>query len=379
MSYHKISQGKWEVRWREGSRNRSRVVYGTATDAQRLDTQIKEMKRSGTVGRVAAGRQTLEALATDVWDRRLQRLQPKTRELYAWLLDKYIVARLGHIRIENITVETCEEWILSLERDGVGRESQRKALKLLRSVLQRGVEWGRISQNPAQVVPMPKLPAKTEVVPLSPRECERLRVEMMQHAGDESALLVALMSCAGLRPQEALALTWDHVRENTLLIERSVSQGKVQNRTKTGKSRTVRLLAPLAADLREHYIRRGRPHPSTLVFPMRGRQGAPWTQAKYNNWRKRSFSVALKRAGLSEDTTPYHLRHSFASLLLHEGVNPIMVARQLGHSTAVLLRVYAHVIDELELDSESPATADEAIRAARKGSPTSRQSIRRIA
>ena len=45
---------------------------------------------------------------------------------------------------------------------------------------------------------------------------------------------------------------------------------------------------------------------------------------------------------------PYDLRHSFASLLLAEGRQPLYVARQLGHSVAVLLSSYAHLIDEYE-------------------------------
>ena len=45
---------------------------------------------------------------------------------------------------------------------------------------------------------------------------------------------------------------------------------------------------------------------------------------------------------------PYDLRHSFASLLLHEGRSVIYVARQLGHDARLTLTRYGHVIDELE-------------------------------
>lgn len=45
---------------------------------------------------------------------------------------------------------------------------------------------------------------------------------------------------------------------------------------------------------------------------------------------------------------PCDLRHSFASLLLHEGRSVIYVARQLGHDARLTLTRYGHVIDELE-------------------------------
>ncbi len=42
------------------------------------------------------------------------------------------------------------------------------------------------------------------------------------------------------------------------------------------------------------------------------------------------------------------VRHSFASLLLHEGRSVIYVARQLGHGAGLTMSTYGHVIDELE-------------------------------
>ena len=53
---------------------------------------------------------------------------------------------------------------------------------------------------------------------------------------------------AGLRPGEALALQWQDIREKTILVERALSLGDEAD-TKTTAHRTVRLLAPLRADL----------------------------------------------------------------------------------------------------------------------------------
>lgn len=115
--------------------------------------------------------------------------------------------------------------------------------------------------------------------------------------------------------------------------------------TKTRQHRTVRLLAPLANDLREWRMAAGRPADSELVFP--GKEGQPWTQAAYQSWRRRAFNRATQAAGLAH-ARPYDLRHSFASLLLHEGRSVIYVARQLGHDARLTLTRYGHVIDELE-------------------------------
>jgi integrase len=54
----------------------------------------------------------------------------------------------------------------------------------------------------------------------------------------------------------------------------------------------------------------------------------------------------------------YDLRHSFASLLLAGGHRPLYVARQLGHSLAVLISTYAHLFDEYEGRERIDAEAD---------------------
>jgi len=123
--------------------------------------------------------------------------------------------------------------------------------------------------------------------------------------------------------------------------------------TKTNKTRSVRLLGPLAADLKEYRLASGRPGDEQLLFPRR--DGAPWSDFDWRNWRRRVFTSAAARAGLA--LRPYDLRYSFVSLLIAEGASIVEVARQAGHSPAVALNVYAHVIEELEGGEQRPAEA----------------------
>jgi hypothetical protein len=56
----------------------------------------------------------------------------------------------------------------------------------------------------------------------------------------------------------------------------------------------------------------------------------------------------LKTRRTYEGPVPYDLRHSFASLLIHEGEHSlIQISEWMGHSTATLLTHYAHVIADL--------------------------------
>ena len=142
------------------------------------------------------------------------------------------------------------------------------------------------------------------------------------------------------------------MRERTILVQRAIVLGG-EDDTKTTQHRTIRLLAPLKLDLAEWRLASGRPDGDALIFP--GHDGGPWTVAAYASWRRRAFDRAVAGSDIGH-ATPYALRHSFASLLLHEGRSVIYVARQLGHDARLTLTRYGHVVDELEdapqLDAE---------------------------
>jgi hypothetical protein len=106
----------------------------------------------------------------------------------------------------------------------------------------------------------------------------------------------------------------------------------------------VRLLSPLAQDVREYRLAIGRPPASTLLLD--GESGEPWDKTAWQMWRADRWTPACRATGLDPIPRPYDLRHSFASLLLAEGRQPLYVARQLGHSLPVLFSTYAHLIDE---------------------------------
>jgi integrase len=85
----------------------------------------------------------------------------------------------------------------------------------------------------------------------------------------------------------------------------------------------------------------------------------------YRNWRRRWFKTAAKVAQLT-GARPYDLRHSFASLLLAEGRNPVEVAEQMGHAPTMTLDTYGHVIAVLRARKVKPISAEALIERARR-------------
>jgi integrase len=123
----------------------------------------------------------------------------------------------------------------------------------------------------------------------------------------------------------------------------------------------VRLLGALAEDLDAWREPSGDLGDRSLLFP--DERGELWTANGFEKWRQRRYGRLLQAAEL-DGGRPYDLRHSFASLLLHEGRDVIYVARQLGDGAELTLRTYGHVIEELEDSPQLPA--EEAIEQARR-------------
>lgn len=356
-------RGKWRVRWRDGTRNRART-FDLKKDALAWDAEARRRRQMGTLSSLDAGTESLDEFFVETWAPTYAvDLAPKTRKHYASLYDRHIGPFLGSTQLRALTPQVVARWQADRLAAGAGRVALRHAFELLGSILQRAYESERIVVNPTRQVRKARRPEREEVRPLAPPTIERMRAHLLANGSENpmrDATLISILAYAGLRPGETLALRWGDVRTKTILVQRAVSLGE-EKATKTSQNRTVRLLGPLKADLAEWRLAAGRPSDDALVFP--AATGEAWTEPAYQSWRRRAFKRALTAADIDK-ARPYDLRHSFASLLLHEGRSVIYVARQLGHDARLTLTKYGHVIDEL--DDAPRIDAETAIRQARE-------------
>lgn len=177
--------------------------------------------------------------------------------------------------------------------------------------------------------------------------------------------LFACVGLAGLRPSEAISLRvddldlpdegWGLARVRAATTDpgaRFTADGKaieekgLKHRA-TGAVREVPLPPPLVDRLCAHVERWD---DDALFLNVNGQ---PMTSRSYNPiWRRARETVWADRPELAK-TTVYDLRHAAATMMLRAGVPPAEVARRLGHSINVLLRVYAGVlVEERERSNE---------------------------
>ena len=350
--------GKWEVRWREHRRNRSKS-FTRKSDAQAFELRIRRAREAGQPLDMDRGAQTLAEYVETYWQRHvIPSLSANTRDGYERVWANHVLPALGGYRLRDVSPGVVDELKAALIAAGVGVPTVRKALTIVSGMFSCAVRWGYVDRNPVREIRLPRQDRARFVRPLSPSRVEALRTHLLSEGQVRDAVLVSVLAYAGLRPQEARALRWENVGSRTLQIERAVA-GREVKQTKTGKLRVVALLRPLAEDLHLWRVAQGAQSEDALVFPRA--DGRVWTDTDYRNWRRRIYEPAASAVG--ESGPPYDLRHSFASLLIHGGQSSVEVAAQLGDSPEVLLRTYAHVF--MEIAPEARFSAAEAIEVAR--------------
>ena len=158
--------------------------------------------------------------------------------------------------------------------------------------------------------------------------------------------------------QDAFALRWGDIdwRSGTILVSRSYSHGKLDV-TKGGKARKVELSTRLRTVLRAVYeerFRRVAALDAKQQAELEAEQAAraadalvfPDTEGGFlddHNVRHRAWTPVLEAAKLRKRRL-HDLRHTFATLHLQSGTDPVWVSSQLGHhSVAFTLATYAHL------------------------------------
>jgi integrase len=310
-------------------------------DAHAVLTRINHKLHRGE--RVAPSKQTFDQLA-DEWLTQL-RVGERTRERYDSNLRNHLRPRYGQRRAQSITVDDVARLIVDLESKGKAGWTIRNTLTTLSSLFTWAKRRGLVANNP--------------VADLDARE--RPRVARKQQRAFEPAEITALLAAAdpkyrpliatalfsGLRLMELLALRWQDIdlKAGEIHVRAQLRRkgGRKDLKSDAGR-RDVILMPELAHLLRRHKARSLYSQEHDYVFA-----SDTGTPLNWRNVEHRGFDHALERAKLTRpDGKPvlHDCRHTFASLLIAQGLDIVFISRQLGHANpATTLRIYAHQFD----------------------------------
>jgi integrase len=320
--------------------------------------------------------QTFHEFAEEWWTRHEGQITKGTQADYRWRLQVHLIPYFGPLALDAITFDTVEKYIAAKlaglifengvevgKGDPLSARSINMHVTLLGAIMERALERGLISRNPAKgkgrrvrerAPTRSYLDAAGQITALldAAGELDRKAPENRRHI--ERRAMIATLIFSGLRISELCALRWRDV---------DLAGGWL----KVGDSKTDagRRKVKIRGALRDELLAvRGRhqdaPQAAYVFGTLSGARMGP------DNFRNRvlgkpgtivdgerkgaagAVGLATKQleaeglAPLPEKLTPHSLRRTFCSLLYALGETPPVVMQEMGHTDPGLaLKVYA--------------------------------------
>lgn len=346
--------GPRDQRWKAGFR--------TKRDALAAMNDLQSEVGRGTY--VEPSKLTVAEYLTEWLDISRARLRPGSHDTCAVHVNRYIVPRLGDLRLQALNPRRIKQFYGELARNGrlrggggLGDKTIHNIHSTLSRALKEAVADRLLPSNPA---------AGAHQQPESPEQptwtADQLKTFLAFIADDRLAAMWRLLALTGMRRGETAGLRRrDLDLDNTRLFvvqQRAKGGGTVNvGRTKGKRGRTIALDPATVKALRAHLDQQA---------CERELLGAGYTDHRYvfahvdgrplhpDSITKR-FIRLCAQSGLPA-LTPHGLRHTHATLLLQAGIHPKVVQERLGHSTiSVTYDTYTHSVPGLQDDAAERA------------------------
>ena len=350
-SIYKRSDGRWaatiNLGWQDGKRKRKTYYATTRREVQeQLKVALRDQQQSLPV---ASDRLTVRQFL-DTWliESVKSTVRPRTFQSYSELVRVHLGPGLGRIPLSKLSPDDVQKLINRKLASGLSPRRVQYIHAVLRRALGQAEKWGRVQRNVAKLVDTPRV-QKVEIKPFSPEEARRF---LQAIKGDRNETLYILAIAVGLRQGEILGLSWPDIElEECQITVRNTLQ-KIDGvyqlvEPKSVKSRRTLALPEIVIEAL--WVHRGNQIADQLKAGTRWQEtdlvftsgnGTPINRHNLT----RDFQALLKRAGLPKQRF-HDLRHTAASLLLAQNVQPRDLMEILGHSQISLtMNTYSHVM-----------------------------------
>ncbi|WP_195935724.1 site-specific integrase [Lactococcus lactis] len=288
-------------------------------------------------------------------------------------IKSYILPELGSYRVDRITPMLLQtivnKWAKNANTAEIvnGRREKGKCkdykllLNFIKRIMSYGIQLGTLVDNPANQVIPPKLKTRTnnKIKYLDNEELKQFLnyLDTLEHTTDNKMriTLYRFLLATGLRIGEALALSWSDVdfldksvSVNKTIVQTVDKKERIQDSPKTVESDRLVTLDISTISLLKEWKKRQNSNVialnDSLIFSCNEHA---YTYASEVLRLKTHF----KRAGVPN--VGFHgFRHTHASLLMNNDVNPKEIQKRLGHTKiATTLDTYSHLAKSKEKET----------------------------
>lgn len=257
----------------------------------------------------------------------------RTQESYRQHLRAYIRPALKHRKVAEIDYSDIEGLHRKITAEGKGTTANR-VVATLSKMFALAVKWRWAPDNPVKSVDT-RNPENKRKRYLTAAELERLTTGLAQMSDQQAANIFRLLLLTGARKGEVLSARWEQF---------DLSDGVWTKPGATTKQKTDHRI-PLSAPARQ--LLAGIERSGDYVFPVHRQSTKATTKEPlpHRSNIKNQWAALCKSAQLV-DFKIHDLRHTYASLLVSEGLSLPIIGALLGHTQAQTTHRYAHLMDD---------------------------------
>lgn len=277
------------------------------------------------------------------------RAASNTLDAYSTWLRSHVLPHFGDFDAREIRSEDIQIFVATKLKEDLSVGYIKQLVGQVKTILRQGIEWGYLRRGSAEFrVRYPRV-QKVEIDPFPPEELRAL----LAAASDEWRPLLTMATWTGMRQAELIAAKWANLDEDrdVYWVRESMTRRMEFGNVKGANAATVELSPYVMNALRvqrTHVSRWQLASPDWedfgLIFP-NSKTGRAWTHSYL-----RKVFLGICEAANVRYRPPHNLRHTCASLMLHQGDSLKVVQKQLRHANPqITLSTYIHLMpDELK-------------------------------
>ncbi|MBX3097312.1 MAG: site-specific integrase [Fimbriimonadaceae bacterium] len=371
-SIYKNSRGQWvatiEAGWTAHG-TRHRLTLKARTESEVRTRLVEAKRRIATEGGVTSFASITIKRWCELWLAQRQRVvRPGTYVSDRSAVNRWIIPTIGHVRLDAVAPADVRRVASAQETAGLALPTMQRSHAVLGKILADAVAEGyQVPQRARDTAGSGVGPSPRQA--LSREDAMRI-IAVIESRPDASRWVAALI--AGLRPAEALGLTWDMVNLEAATMTLAWQLKPLPYVKHRNPSSGFRV--PLGFESRHlvgaYHLVRPKTRAGIRVVPM-----VPWLVDALSTWHASRPSSPFDLVWPREDGSPrsaeydrsqwyeivdqanvtvaladgetrrpllYEARHTAATLLLASGVDDTTIKAVLGHSSVLSTQAYLH-------------------------------------
>lgn len=277
---------------------------------------------------------TVEELLDQVMKSKSRTLKHKTLLAYNVTCRTKIIPYFKNklvTQIKPIDIKEFQDYLLD---KNLGKGTINLTRVLLKQVFNLAILSEHITLNPIKMVDMPQFrKEKNKQKPFTLDEIDMI----LEHTKGQIRNFLGIAFFTGARSGEILALKWGDIDfvTDTISINKTIAEGYINSPKTNSSYREIEMLPEVKKFLKAQQLETGLKN--SFVFLNRRDEFYGSNTHFYDHFQRILKHLKLERRSL------HNTRHTFASMMLNNGIDPLWVSNTLGHENLnITLSIYTH-------------------------------------